>query len=821
LSDLSTFIGRLSSGQCIILTGAGFSRKATDFFDHDLPEATQLTSIILEELKVPPSDQIDFDLATATSKFMRDTSNDAARLANLVSTKLTCKRTTIDQQKITIQPWYRIFTTNFDNVHERALYDRSSFADSFSRDGSVQPKVIGRQQIVHLHGYVQETNPTVDPARFVLSLESYADRKLHDSAWLTQFRIDARRASAIFAVGFGYSSQDTHLGGLFLTDAAVRSKTAIITHPAASLATLERLSSYGTVFTVGVEGLSSQLPNAPIDVVLPAGSPESLKELTFGSTSANHNASDVDSLLMKGGSSSELINSQLTKPVSPAYFIERATSAFDKVHNFKSHRIVIAHSDIGNGKTIFATELGARLKNAAFRVFEFRPEYYSGDSTAISFLESIKDDTAVIVEDFLSHRSFVDALFSMGRTNILLVLTCRTNSWELQIPSVDASIGGRYREEKLNRIAPKDAPKWIDYLISYGYWKEKASLSQPQKMEFIASKCKGEIRGVLLALLDSPLFKAKLDGYFEKIRALPKAAHELVIYSSFLRFLNFDPNDSYFLSILMNKDYLASLPRIAADSDVYEIISRDGEIAFKSSVFGEYYLREHVADNVLLDLLTALAHQADEKRFTLPVYSDLLRRMLRFSVIRALVHPRDGQKLIIEFFEKNAGLGIARHDPLYWVQYSIARMEDRRFDLCENYISQAYGIARNRIHYDTYQIDTDHARFLLLSRIADYKPDFFDAFGRAHKYIVGVLTRREEDLLYPLQVSQLYLDYFHRFKDQLTDEELRRLVDATDFILEKIQRYPNSLLERNSVGQTTTAKLKETRAGASGYLLRY
>jgi len=337
-------------------------------------------------------------------------------------------------------------------------------------------------------------------------------------------------------------------------------------------------------------------------------------------------------------------------------------------------------------------------------------------------------------------------------------------------------------------------------------------------MEFVASKCRGEIRGILLALLDSPHFRAKLDGYFGTIKLLPKAAHELVIYSSFLRFLNFDPNDSYFLSVLMNKDYLASLPRIAPDSDVYEVITRGGEIAFKSSVFGEYYLREHVPDDILLNLLTDLAHQADQKRFTQTVYSELLRRMLRFSVIRALVHPRDGQRLIIDFFEKNAGLGIARYDPLYWVQYSIARMEDGRFDLCENYISQAYGIASTRQHYDTYQIDTHHARFLLQSRIANYKPDFFDAFVKAHKYIVGVLTRREEDLLYPLQVSQLYLDYFHRFKGELTEREVRHVMDAADFILKKIQKYPSSLLERNSVGQITTAKLKEMKTAALSYL---
>jgi SIR2-like domain len=185
VSELSIFLDRLSSGQCILLTGAGFSRNAIDFFDHDLPDANGLTSIILDELEVPPAERDGFDLATATSKFMRE-KNDAAKLASLVSARLTCKRTTAAQQKISIQPWYRVYTTNFDNVHERSLYERSIFADSFSRDGAVQPRKGDRQQIVHFHGYVEDTNPTVDPARFVLSLESYADRRLSCSDFRDQ-----------------------------------------------------------------------------------------------------------------------------------------------------------------------------------------------------------------------------------------------------------------------------------------------------------------------------------------------------------------------------------------------------------------------------------------------------------------------------------------------------------------------------------------------------------------------------------------------------------------------------------------------------------
>jgi hypothetical protein len=222
LSDLQVFLDRIATGQCILLTGAGFSKLATNFNDKNFLDGGGLADVVLEDLNVLPADRSGFDLRTATSKFMRDTNKDAGRLARLLSGYLTAKHTTDDQQKLTFQPWHRIYTTNFDDVHERALFDRAILSDSFSQSGSYQPRHQDRQQIIHLHGYVSETNPTADPLRFVLGLESYADQRVTDSEWLARFRIDARSAPSIFIVG--NSIQDTHLGDLFLTDETIKAK---------------------------------------------------------------------------------------------------------------------------------------------------------------------------------------------------------------------------------------------------------------------------------------------------------------------------------------------------------------------------------------------------------------------------------------------------------------------------------------------------------------------------------------------------------------------------------------------------------------------
>ena len=85
-----------------MLTGAGFSKHATNFNRREFPNGSELAKVILTDLAVPAADQADFDLRTATTKFMRDTGNDAGRLVRVLAPHLTAKKTTIDQQKLSM-----------------------------------------------------------------------------------------------------------------------------------------------------------------------------------------------------------------------------------------------------------------------------------------------------------------------------------------------------------------------------------------------------------------------------------------------------------------------------------------------------------------------------------------------------------------------------------------------------------------------------------------------------------------------------------------------------------------------------------------------
>jgi hypothetical protein len=192
--------------------------------------------------------------------------------------------------------------------------------------------------------------------------------------------------------------------------------------------------------------------------------------------------------------------------------------------------------------------------------------------------------------------------------------------------------------------------------------------------------------------------------------------------------------------------------------------------------------------------------------------------MLRFSAIGGLLTTKDDEKYILEYYERNSSLGVSVNDPLFWVQYSIARMLRREYSLCENYIAQAYGIVKKRGAFDPFQVETHEARFLLQSRLDGYKVDVFDAFEKARRNLERVVNRHGDDLFYPLEVSHLYLEYFGKFKDRFTERECMAFIEAADFMLDKMKGYSSQALERHSIGARSLKILTELKTSARAYI---
>ena len=160
----------------------------------------------------------------------------------------------------------------------------------------------------------------------------------------------------------------------------------------------------------------------------------------------------------------------------------------------------------------------------------------------------------------------------------------------------------------------------------------------------------------------------------------------------------------------------------------------------------------------------------------------IVRRLLRYrNFSRVLGSPKTPNEVL----DRASYIPSVNSDPLFWVQYSIAQMENNNFFPADRYLSTAYARAKKRPQFDTYQIDTHSARLVVRKIIANgiYDGAFRDILDAVAK-LRSVVQRRPDDLYHVASVVSLMLkadvpwDYFLKDKDyQIFRRELRTIGD--------------------------------------------
>jgi len=79
------------------------------------------------------------------------------------------------------------------------------------------------------------------------------------------------------------------------------------------------------------------------------------------------------------------------------------------------------------------------------------------------------------------------------------------------------------------------------------------------------------------------------------------------------------------------------------------------------------------------------------------------------------------------------------------------------------------------------------------------------------------MSRRDEDLVHPLDVVVTYWDYYSRFKDDITDATTAQIVNALKRIRARLEHYPKGILERNKVGERSRQSIDALLHVAKSY----
>lgn len=135
-----------------------------------------------------------------------------------------------------------------------------------------------------------------------------------------------------------------------------------------------------------------------------------------------------------------------------------------------------------------------------------------------------------------------------------------------------------------------------------------------------------------------------------------------------------------------------------------------------------------------------------------------------------------------------------REYPLFWLQYAIACNVNGNFEQTKQYFKTAYSYADAwREKFDTYQIDTYYAEFLIERAIEDsYETaDAVQNLKEAHKLLMKT-TDREKRIDHVYKVAKRYLTFYFRYAKSLTTNDRSFIENAASSIIGAIHRRSES-----------------------------
>ena len=773
----------IEAGTSILFLGAGFSAQATNTRGEEIKDVSALIGYLLDKVDITSSNG--YDLDTAAEEFQKVHGDEATVVA--LHSNFRTKAYTKDQATIVTQPWRRIYTTNYDDVIETICSDNRKPITTPSVNDPVSQPMPGTTQLLHIYGDISKASADEFATTFLLTERQRDNSPFLKSPWMRAFYDDVLAASSLIFVGFSLTDIDIRrLLGLMPPE--VIKKIHFVIRPDTKQPIITRMSKFGTPHPIGLSALAAHLgtkrPGAPVRSC--TALPIAMQEMFFTpKRAAAISALDIERLFISGSLDLEKLSQADISAQPAAYTISRSKHAYNRAGNNASGTMpILVNSDIGNGKTIFAYQIGYQYTQKGYRIFKLQREPDNiGD--VLAYLQTLDGPALLIFDDVMRFPKLPRAILEMKRSNIVILATVRTSFLDTSesavksrlanVTSVQIDLDSPQREE-MQRI--------VDYLTTNGLLGKYSDLSASEKLNFVERTCGGQLRDIVLSLYETGALHTKVEELLVNIQKLDKGGQDLVIFSAVLTQAGYqDLSGVWLLSSLL--DYSGAFEDLRASLKKHELGNLvridQGGLSVRSPALAEFILKRVFNLETILDVV---------KRALTSVHNDfgseddlvrMAKGLLKFSVYGRIIKSDRENAIIERFYDECRLLSFAADDPLFWVQRSICTMNDKQFDISFRFIENAYGLARRRTNWDTYQIDTHKARVLLIqSRETGVSAD-----GRRERDAISllqsVLAKKSDDLYHPLSVMRIYAEIVDRYSHILTPGQkapLRQSIEA-------------------------------------------
>lgn len=792
---------RVHLNRSVAFFGAGFSLGASNLDGKEMKASGGLAEILSTAL----NENETLPLELASQEYVRAKIEPDIR--DLIRQSYSANSISEYQKHIASLPWQRMYTTNYDNVLEKARRDCG--IQVLSATALEAPTAYsGRNAIIHLHGFVERLTKNDWDNAYVLTDQQYASDILRESGWLETFRNDISYADSIFF--FGYSINDLDIARLMYENPSISEKTFIIVGESPSRSTEVRTQGYGNLVRFSVEQAASHFPAA--------GDPEASQpapylvnfipvEISPADTQPNRN--DIVNFLIKGDVNEGFFARDLTNGTSE-YYVSR-----DEI-NFRAEKLgvhperIIVHSRLGSGKTCAIAEISHYLLTAGWSVLKFNG-IYDGIEYDIDYLASLQTKnqarTALIFENCFAHTDQIRELVERFPI-ISFFLTSRSAALQTRIGDISEAFGDDFEVVDLNELSEAEAAELNEILYSNGLWGERQGWTKNKRLNYILRTAKADLPTLLVDVCRSSDIFARVRAELANLGEHPRDVKKSLIVTLCLSVAGARLNLNQICDVVQADIF--KFGKFQSDPTLREFIDFDkGRIIARSATFAKAVLRDIIPDHLIVETIPNVVSRLDRLASENSAYDEALKGMVRFGFIESILSQNGKEAKLVAFYEAIRATGVGASNPQFWLQYAIACMSFSDFDNADIHFKAAFGLAERKGGYDPYQIENQYARFLLESRTQTANwSDHFEAFKNAHEIIARQMNSFREGF-YPYRVARSYLPYVEVNNKAFSKEQRERIVGWCEQLMKLSVSAPNSI-KRSRYWREADIALKNT-----------
>lgn len=780
--DLKTAIKHALDGNAILFLGAGFSIGGTNKMNSSLPTATELSYQMCDELKIDKSD----DLSIISERFIEDPliGKGIDVFISFLKSRLLCIASSDTQDVIISLPWLRIYTTNYDNIIEISSKKQNINREVITATIPKYSTDIIDGAIIHMNGNIVKITPQKFYDEFKITNESYLKQGFLDSPWGDLFVHDINNCKAIIFIGYSLK-YDLELQKIMhekIYDKAIFIDTKKISSNQSYL-----FKKWGVFYPIEAAGLANEIMSVK-SLYKPTVHEKKLKGFQEILISKYRNkkivSNDVLNLLVYG--KYNLYDFRTRFP----YYIKRQEAYMEVEKSLESKKICIVHSNFGNGKTIFLDYLASQLVEENNVYILKNVNYLQEDLRIIRRQRTVSN--IILVDDYDLYVEIFKELSLDFPNNIKIIATSRTSLSDLLIDrlvsdyhfSLDNDIG----IVNIEIISDEDRKQLISLLDKYNLWGSNSTLSDTEKENLINKTYKNRLSHIFYMILESDIISHKMDNIFQDIKN--NEAQKYLLAQSICAICNFQLK-GYELAHLTGINY-NEIEKLALSQNFKELfLHTTDNIELRSSVFSQYIIRKTENYSLLSELLKKLyinSFKSIYKDYNI-IRKKLVSRSNLIEIFGGKKRNADWKKRdrdIYDFYDTIQNY--SKTNPFFWLQFGITALNLNMHADAKIYFENAYSYAEKLENFDSFQLDTHYARFLL-TEILNYDSTFdFEKLTKAHRLLMDN-SNAEIRLAYVLRQVGIYYFIDQKYSSIFSAEQRLTFHDYIKEIMIRFENY--------------------------------